>query len=93
MKKLEDYTPDELVSLTSIIGLLIRRKFNIIQRLVIASILSGIGQALVITVSQANLIANPGNLDATLGSTNSDLQKQINELKKHIKKLEDDKNS
>jgi len=92
MKKIEDYTPDELVALTSIIGILISRKFNIIQRLVVASILSGIAQDIAITVTQENLIANPENLDINLSSSNNDLQKQINELKKHIKKLEDDKN-
>ena len=92
MKKIEEYTPDELVALTSIIGILISRKFNIIQRLVVASILSGIAQDIAITVTQENLIANPENLDINLGSTNNDLQKQINQLKKHFKKLEDDKN-
>jgi len=92
MKKIEEYTPDELVALTSIIGILISRKFNIVQRLVVASILSGIAQVIAITVTQANLIANPENLDIDSASTNNDLQKQINELKKHIKKLEDDKN-
>lgn len=89
MKRIEDYTPDEVVALTSIIGILISHKFNIIQRLDIASILSGISQAIVITVARENLIAN---LDANLDSTNNDLQEQINVLKKHIKKLEDDKN-
>ncbi|HEY8891995.1 MAG TPA: hypothetical protein VIM70_17280 [Clostridium sp.] len=92
MKKIEDYTPDELVALTSIIGILISRKFNIVQRLLVASILSGIAQDIAITVTQENFIANPGNLDVNLGSTSNDLQKQINELKKHIKKLEEDKN-
>ena len=92
MKKIEEYTPDELVALTSIIGILISRKFNIVQRLVVASILSGIAQDIAITVTQANLIANPENLDIDSASTNNDLQKQINELKKHIKKLEEDKN-
>jgi cell division protein FtsB len=72
-----------------IMGILISHKLNIIQRLDIASILSGISQALVITAARENLIAN---LDANLDSTNNDLQKQINELKKHIKKLEDGKN-
>ena len=93
MKKIEEYTPDELVALTSIIGILISRKFNIVQRLVVASILSGIAQVIAITVTQANLIENPGNLDIDSASTNNDLQKQINELKKHIKKLEEDKNT
>jgi len=90
MKKIEDFTPDELVTLASTIGILISRKFTIIQRLVIASFFSGIAQAIAITVTQANLIAN---LDSNLSSTNNDLQKQIDELKKHIKKLEDDKTS
>ena len=90
MKKIEDYTPDKLVALT--LGILISRKFNIIQKLVIASILSGIAQDIAITVNQEDLIANPENLDIDSASTNNDLQKQINELKKHIKKLEEDKN-
>jgi len=92
MKKIEEYTPDELVALTSIIGILISRKLNIVQRLVVASLLSGIAQVLAITVTQENLIANPENLDIDSAATNNDLQKQINELKKHIKKLEEDKN-
>ncbi|MGH4051129.1 MAG: hypothetical protein ACREVX_07215 [Clostridium sp.] len=81
-----------MVALTSTIGILISHKLNIIQRLVVASLLSGIAQVLAITATQENLIANPDNLDIDLDSTNNDLQSQINVLKKHIKKLEDDKN-
>jgi hypothetical protein len=90
MKKIEDFTPAELVTLSSSIGILISRKVTLIQGLVIASFLSGISQTLIITVAQANLIAS---LDSNLSSTNNDLQKQIDELKRHIKKLEDGKTS
>lgn len=92
MKKIEDYTPDELVTLTSIIGILIGRKFTIQEKLTVASILSGIAQTLVIIVAQENLIASQSTADINLDNTNKDLQKQIDELKKHIEKLEDDKN-
>ena len=92
MKKIEDYTPDELVTLTSIMGILIGRKFTIPQKLTVASILSGIAQTLVIIVAQENLIASQSTADINLDNTNKDLQKQIDELKKHIEKLEDDKN-
>ncbi|MBU3181964.1 hypothetical protein [Clostridium psychrophilum] len=92
MKKIEDYTPDELVALTSIIGILIGRKFTAPQKLAVASIFSGIAQILVISVAQENLIASQENADINLDTTNKNLQKQIDELKKHIEKLEDDKN-
>ena len=88
MKKIEDFTPDELVTLSSTIGILISRKTTVIQRFVIATFLSDISQTLIITVAQANLIAS---LDSNLSSTNNDLQKQIDELKKHINELEDGK--
>ena len=60
MKKIEDYTPEELVSYSALIGILISRKFNIIQWFFRASILLGIARSIIITVTQERLISNSG---------------------------------
>ena len=99
MKKIEDFTPEQLVALSSAIGILLSRKFSIIERIVIASFLSGISQTIVITVAEENLIASldinnqsGNNKNSNLNSSIENLHKEIDELKKHIKHLEDNMN-
>jgi peptidoglycan hydrolase CwlO-like protein len=99
MKKIEDFTPEQLVALSSTIGILISRKFNINERIVIAGFISGIAQSIVITVAKENYIEgldinnqSGNNKNSNLNSGIEDLRKEIDELKKHIKHLEDNIN-
>ncbi|MGH4122437.1 MAG: hypothetical protein ACREV6_05855 [Clostridium sp.] len=94
MKKLEDYTPNELATLSTIIGIIIASKYNINQQNVVGNFLDGVGQTLFIIAAQAqNLQQQSGNSDTKNGNNNSNssnvhLQKQIDELKEHIKKFQ-----
>lgn len=99
MRKLEEYTPRELATLSTIIGIMIAAKLNINQQNVIGNFLDGVGQTLFIIAAQAqNLQPQAGVQGGDNGNSNSngsnvDLQNQIDELKKHIKKVEDNINS
>ncbi|MBU3160784.1 hypothetical protein KPL37_13645 [Clostridium frigoris] len=99
MKKIENFTPEQLVALSSAIGILLSRKFSITERIVIASFISGISQSIFITVADENLIESldnnnqsEKNKNSNLNSSIEDLHKEIDELKKHIKHLEDNMN-
>lgn len=103
MKKLEEYTPGELATLATIIGIIIASKLNINQQNVVGNFLDGVGQTIFIIAAQAqNLqaqVQNPGgdNGNSNLSGSNSDnsnknLQKQIDELKEYIKKIEESMN-
>jgi hypothetical protein len=95
MKTLEDYTPNELATLSTIIGIIIASKYNINQQNVVGNFLDGVGQTLFIIAAQAqNIQPQAGNSSTDNGNSNSngnnvDLQKQIDELKEHIKKFEE----
>jgi len=95
MKKLEDFTPNELAIFSTVIGVIIASKYNINQQNVVGNFLDGVGQTLFIIASQAqNLQPVAGNSGANNGDNNSnssnvELQKQIDELKAYIKKFED----
>ena len=95
MISLEDYTPSELATLATIIGIIIASKYNINQQNVVGNFLDGVGQTLFIIAAQAQNLrpqsvsqgAENGNSNSN--SSNKDLQKQIDELKKYIKRFED----
>jgi hypothetical protein len=99
MRKLEEYTPRELATLSTIIGIMIAAKLNINQQNVVGNFLDGVGQTLFIIAAQAqNLQPQVGVQSGDNGNSNSsgsnvDLQKQIDELKKYIKRVEDNMNS
>jgi len=99
MKSLEEYTPGELATLSTIIGIMIAAKLNINQQNVVGNFLDGVGQTLFIIAAQAqNLQPQAGAQNGDNGNSNSsgsnvDLQNQIDELKKYIKKVEDNMNS
>ncbi|MBU3144328.1 hypothetical protein [Clostridium sp. CF012] len=93
MKKLEDYTPNELATLATIIGIIIASKYNINQQNVVGNFLDGVGQTLFIIAAQAqNIQPQAENGNSNSNSSNDDLQKQIDELKEYIKKFEDNIN-
>ena len=98
MISLEDYTPSQLATLATIIGIIIASKYNINQQNVVGNFLDGVGQTLFIIAAQAqNLQPQTGNGGGDNGNSNSnsgnkDLQKQTDELKKYIKKFEDNIN-
>jgi len=99
MKKLEEYTPNELATLATIIGIVIASKLNINQQNLVGNFLDGVGQTIFIIAAQLqntqlqaeNQGGNNGNTNSS--GTNKDLQKQINELREYIQKFEDNKNS
>ena len=98
MKKIEEYTPSQLATLATIIGIIIASKYNVNQQNVVANFLFGVAQSIFIIAAQIqNLKAQEEDQDGGNGNNNSDgtnknLQNQIDELKRHIKKFEDDMN-
>jgi len=98
MKKLEDYTPSELATLATVLGMILASKFNVNQQNVVANFLFGVAQSIFIIAAQIqNLKAveeeqSASKASATSNGTSEDMQKQINELKEHIKKFEDKMN-
>ena len=99
MKKLEEYTPCELATLATAVGVIIAAKLNVNQQNVVGNFLTGLAQSILIIASQTqNLQAQDQNQSGDNGNSNlsgssKDLQKQIDELKKYIKKFEDNMNS
>lgn len=95
MKKIEEYTPSQLATLATVIGIIIAVKLNTNQQNVIGNFLTGVAQSILIIAAQAqNIQSQAENQDGNNGNSNSsgsnmDLQKQIDELKEQIKKFED----
>lgn len=98
MKRIEEYTPCELATLATVIGVLIAAKLNNSEQNVIGNFLQGVGISITIIAAQAqNLETLEQNQCGDNGNSNSndnnkDLQRQIDELKGYIKKLEDNMN-
>lgn len=100
MINIEDYTPNELATLSTIIGIIIASKFNdnVNQQNVVANFLFSIAQTIFLIASQIqNLQSQDESQSEDNGNNNSngnnnDLQKQIDELKEYIKKFEGNMN-
>lgn len=98
MGKIEDYTPSQLATLATVIGIIIASKYNVSQQNVVANFLFSVAQTIfIITAQIENLNAQEDNQCGGNGNNNSnqnnkDLQDQINEIKLHIKKFENDMN-
>lgn len=94
MKKIEEYTPRELATLSTVLGVIISAKLTINGQNVVGNFIEAVGQSILLIAAQSqnlqsqsnNQGGNNGN-DNTKGS-NNDLQKQIDELKEHIKEFE-----
>ncbi len=98
MKRIEEYTPCELATLATVIGVLIAAKLNTSEQNIIGNFLTGVAQTVLIIAAQGqnletleqNQCGDNGN--SNLSDNNKDLQRQIDELKGYIKKLEDNIN-
>jgi hypothetical protein len=99
MKKIEEYTPCELATLATVVGVIIAAKLNVNQQNVVGNFLTGVAQSILIIAAQAqnlqtqeeNQCGDNGNSNlsgSNSKNSNKDLQKQIDELKEYIKKFE-----
>ena len=92
MKTIEEYTPYELATLATALGVIISKQLNANQQNVVGNFIEAVGQSILTIAAQIqNLQSQEGNQSGNSGSSNSngnsdDLQKQIDELKKYIKK-------
>ena len=93
MKNIEEYTPCELDTLSTVIGVIIASKLNVNEQNVVGNFLVGVGQIILIIAAQAQNIQslnenqNGDNGNSNSAVSNNDLQKQIDELKEHMKKI------
>lgn len=92
MKKIDEYTPEELATLATILGVLIAKELNINQQSVVGNFWEAVGQTILTIQAQIqNIQSQDGNQSVDNGNSNSDgtkdLQKQIDELRDYIKKL------
>ena len=93
MKNIEEYTPCELATLSTVIGVIIASKLNVNEQNVVGNFLVGVGQIILIIAAQAQNIQslnenqNGDNGNSNSAVSNNDLQKQIDELKEHMKKI------
>ena len=96
MKKLEQYSPTELATLATILGIIIASKFDVDQQNVVANFLFSVAQSIFIIATQlSNLQAkedaqNTSDTNTTSSNTNKNLQKQIDELKNLMKDFGED---
>jgi hypothetical protein len=94
MKKIEEYTPCELATLATIVGVLIAAKLNVNEQNVIGNFLTGVAQSILIIAAQTqNIEAQQENQCGDNGDSNSkgdnkDLQKQIDEIRRYVENLE-----
>jgi hypothetical protein len=95
MKKIEEYTPCELATLATILGVLIAAKLNVNEQNVIGNFLTGVAQSILIIAAQTqNIEAQKENQcgdngDSNSKSDNKDLQKQIDEIRRYVENLKD----
>ncbi|MBU3182920.1 hypothetical protein [Clostridium psychrophilum] len=91
MKEIEDYTPTELATLATIIGIIIASKYDVEQQNVVANFLFSVAQSIFIIAAQnQNLKAKEETQNvANLDGTNKNLQKQMDELKHQMKDFMD----
>ena len=82
VKKIEDYSPYELVTLATTLGIIIAKKNNLGQQNVIGNFLQQVGQHILTIAAQASNIEAQQVDPAVAGII--DLQKQIDELKKYV---------
>ena len=92
MKTLEEYTPYELATLATALGVIIAKQLNANQQNVVGNFIEAVGQSILTIAAQIQNIqsqsqdqsGNTGNSNSN--GSNKDLQKQIDELTKYIKK-------
>lgn len=98
MKKLEEYTPTELATLATIVGVIVASKLSVNGQNVIGNFIEALGQTILLVAAQTQNIQSQKEAQSGENGSNSsksdnlDLQKQINELKEHVKKFEENMN-
>ena len=93
MKRIEDYTPTELATLSAILGIIIASKYDVEQQNVVGNILFGVAQIIFIVASQTQNIRSKEeavNVNTNLNGTNKDLLKQMDELRQQMKDFMND---
>ncbi|MFD3157883.1 hypothetical protein ACFIJ5_13595 [Haloimpatiens sp. FM7330] len=93
MKKFESCTPNEIVILATILGIIIAEKLNPKEQNVVGNFFEALGQIILTINAQVQNLQcenqnGNNNTKNNSSNTNEELQKQIDELKKYIKKLE-----
>ncbi|MGH4050636.1 MAG: hypothetical protein ACREVX_04670 [Clostridium sp.] len=91
MKKIEDYSPYELVALATTLGIIVAKKNNLNQQNVIGNFLSQVGQHILTIAAQSATIQGL-QVEQCGKDISNDLQKQIDELKKYVERMEDNMN-
>ena len=72
MKKLEEYTPCELATLATVVGVIIAAKLNVNEQNVIGNFLVGVGQIILIIAAQGqNIESQEENQCGDNGNSNS----------------------
>lgn len=92
MKKIGDYTPTELATLSTILWFILASKYDVEEQNVVANLLFGIAQIIFIIAAQSqNLKAKEEavNVNTNLKGANKDLQKQMDELRQQMKNFTD----
>ena len=90
MKELEEYSPNELVSLALAASIIIAEKNNLGQKNVVGNFLQAVGETILLIAAQnQNIQAQVENQSVADANSNNDLQKQIDELKEYVEKLKD----
>jgi len=93
MKKIEEYTPCELATLATTLGIIIAGKFNADENNVVGNFLQSIGQTVTVIAAQVNnLKKQEEKICGEKESSNKNLQKQMDEIKRHIENLEGTRN-
>ena len=86
MKRIEDYSPGELVSLATTLGIIIAKRNNLGQQNVVGNFIQQIGQHILTIAAQAAIIEAQQVDPNAIGIT--DLQNQIDDLKKYVEDLQ-----
>ena len=56
MKRMEEYTPCELATLSTVLGVIIAQKFSTEEKIVVGNFLQGVGQSISIIASQGEYL-------------------------------------
>jgi len=86
VKRIEDYSPGELVSLATTLGIIIAKRNNLGQQNVVGNFIQQIGQHILTIAAQAAIIEAQQVDPNAIGIT--DLQNQIDDLKKYVEDLQ-----
>lgn len=81
------YTPEEIVLISTVFGLLLASKLDVNGQNVIGNALVTVSQVLLVIAAQTQAIEEQRNDDSKNGCSSDDLQRQIDELKKQMDKL------